>query len=492
MTAIKITTKITDLVGNGTTTECNIRVPTSNNFYITQPDANHVMLGVMRQRVYFGGKSEKWVYENFNCLTNTICSMMRPTTNERISMRGGWKTHYFQDMTTGKEIGNAIVAELKSKESEYSQEREQATSPVAIYYDVQGIETTLKSSILCSSGTTKSSVVVRYDAPAQMINVAILGTSGFTYYSFAIGEITEAQQLTFADAVYSAKYTMSILHTDAFSPDGNLLLCFDESADDDETYCKVVIVNKTISDKYSDLPSHKFATYGKMFGNNAITWSPGQILVKCYTGDLEFNLVTGVSKFIEFGVQNVNLVFKKWKTSSYEPYDSCAPSKINGLTWRVPSTKRARPLKTFVFEEEIVEHNYDFHWNVLNKSIPACNRSLEWILLFENDNVAVFKIGCRTIICFDKLLQFQPVIYQIPKKDGLEIVAVTRDSIYTQTYDDDEDEYGGNGGTIIVRTYKYNFVSRLESQLRFNSIPNPPKGCAFAIVGKFLEHQKKN
>jgi hypothetical protein len=487
MSATKITTKITDLVEKDTTTECNVRVPTSNTFYITQPTDDKVMLGYMHQRIYFGGKSKKWVYENIDCLTDTTFSKIKAATDEKISMRGGWKTYYFQD-PSGQMVGNAIVAELKSKASEYTTEQEQAPSPVAIYYDIQCVENPLNGSILCPSGTLKSNVIVRYDICAERLNVALLGTSDFTYYSFAIGEIPEARQLTFADAVYSAEYTIPVLHADAFSPDGNLLLCVDESADDDETYCKVIAVNKADA----GVPTHKFATFGKMFGNNIIKWYPGRIQVKCYTGDLEFNLITGESKFIEFGVQNVNLVFKKWKTSSYAPYDSCAPSKINGLTWRVPSTKRARPLKTFVFEDEIVEHNYDFHWNVLNKSIPASNRSLEWIMLFENDNVAIFKIGCRTIICFDKLLQFQPVIYQIPKKDGLEIVAITRSHIYSQTYMDDEDEYGGDGGTITVRTYKFNFVSRLESQLRFNSIPNPPKGCAFAIVGKFLEHQKKD
>ena len=491
MTATKITTKIINLTDNDTTTKSDIYVPTSNNFYFTQPTDDKVMIGVVRKRINFG-RGERWDYENIDCLSNQTFSNIQATSTEKLSLPGSWKTYYFQDTPSGSPIiGNAIVVELKNQETtRQSGAVQEESKPVAVYFDFNGQK---KGSILCPSGTVKSNVVVRYDSVTDRINLVILGVSGFTYHSFAIGETSAGRHLTFADAVYSDEYKLPVIQETAISPDGNMLLCYQETTESemDEPYCTIIVVGEKPAKRFEGLTSHRFMTFDKMFGNNVITWHPEQIQVKCFAGNLEFNLTTGGSKFIEFGVQNVNLVFTRWKTSGYAPYDTCKPAKIPGLSWRVPSSKRPKPLRTFVFEEEIVEHNYDFTWTKLNKSIPDSNHGLEWIMLFENDNVAIFKIGCRTIICFDKLLQFQPVIYQIPKTDGLEIAAVSRDRIYVQTYTDEDEEYGGNA-TITIKTYQYNFVNRIESLLRFYSVSEMFPPGAVSTIAKFLAHQKKD
>ena len=75
MTSTKISSKMITLP-SASCNSCDMRVPQSNNYQITQPDANSVALGVMTQCVYFGGKAEKWFYENIDCLTDTVDTLL--------------------------------------------------------------------------------------------------------------------------------------------------------------------------------------------------------------------------------------------------------------------------------------------------------------------------------------------------------------------------------------------------------------------------------
>jgi hypothetical protein len=145
-----------------------------------------------------------------------------------------------------------------------------------------------------------------------------------------------------------------------------------------------------------------------------------------------------------------------------------------------------------MFEDDI-QDSHEYMMTKINKSIPASNISLDWVLFFENDIVAVFKIGHRIIIGFDKLLRYQPVVYQIPKTtDYYDIVAITRDRIYTGTYMDDEDEYNSYGGQIIVMSYQFDFVDRIERFIRIDNLPGMPVSGVFNLITKFLALQKKN
>ena len=149
-------------------------------------------------------------------------------------------------------------------------------------------------------------------------------------------------------------------------------------------------------------------------------------------------------------------------------------------------------MRTFVFEDD-VQDEYDHLVTKLNKSIPAGNISLNWTMLFENDSIAVFKVGHRTVVGLDKLLQYQPVVYQLSKTtDYYDIVAVTKDHIYSSTFIDDDDEYGSFGGQIIVRSYQFDFAAQIERFIRIDKLPGMPVGGAFNLIAKFLAHQKKN
>jgi hypothetical protein len=530
MTSSKISSKIVELTPH---TSCEMRVPQSNNYYITQSPDGAVMLGVMHQRIYFGGQAEKWSYENVDCLTETCIASIKATNTERISMRGGWKTVYFQDAMTGNLTGSAIVAELKSSNADFDP-NDTTVPSVAIYFDIYGAHP-CKGSILCPIGTKRNSVVVRYDSLTSTINVIILGIDGFTYNSFGIHDFVAActgkgglgsdKQLTFADTSYSSELHYPVLNENAFSPDGNLMLIHHmPDSGDDEDYCSVEFIYKPLElsehkfktsaqdgdkfktsaqdgdkfktsaqdgDKFktSAQDGDKFKTYGKLCGNNQINWSPDQITVTCNSGHLVFNLVTGASQFVKEGVQNVNLHFKNWRRE-YQTQGHLYT--IKGLSWRVPSTGRSQPIRTFVFEDD-VQDEYEPGMTRINKSIPVGNISLDWALLFENDNVAIFKIGHRTVIGFDKLLQHQPIIYQLPKTtDYFDISAVTKDRIYASTFIDDDDEYGSFGGQIIVDSCKFDFAARIERFIRMDKLPNMPAGGASIMIAKFLVQQKKN
>jgi len=480
-------------------------VPQSNKYYITQSPNGAVMLGAMCQRVYFGGQAEKWSYENIDCLNDTCIASIKATNTEKISMHGGWKTVYFQDDMTGNLIGSAIVAELKSSNADFDP-NDTSLPSVAIYIDIYGARP-YKGSILCPSGTKRNSVVVRYDSLTSTINVIILGIDGFTYNSFGNLRFGSDKQLTFADACYSDELHYPVLNENAFSPDGNLMLIHHmPDSGDDEDYCSVELIVKTLElsegkfktstqdgDKFktSTQDGGKFKTYGKLCGNNQINWSPDQITVTCHSGHLVFDLVTGASQFVKEGVQNVNLHFKNWRRE-YQTQTQGHLYTIKGLSWRVPSNGRSQPIRTFVFEND-VQDEYKPGMTRINKSIPVGNISLDWALLFENDNVAIFKIGCRTIVGFDKLLQYQPIIYQLPKTtDYSHIVAVTYDRVYAFTFIDDDDEYGSFGGQVIVDSCKFDFAARIERFIRMSRLPNMPAGGASIMIAKFLEHQKKD
>lgn len=496
MTSTKISSKLITLP-LASCTSCEIHVPQSNNYQITQPDANSVALGVMSQQVYFGGKAEKWSYKNIDCLTNTEIASVKAINTERISMRGGWRTFYFDDIETGQQIGTSIVAELKNSAADFDPS-DTTPAQISIYFDIQGSHP-CKGTILCPIGIKRKNVVARYDSVAAVINVIILGIDSFTYHSFGTHEFIGNKQLTFADAMYSSEYNYSVLNENSFSPDGNLVLInypqhnlphSTVDTGDDEDYCSIALVNKRYGQLTESMAKYKFKTYGKLFGNNQITWSRNQITVMCYGGRLVFNLTSGESEFVEEGIQNVNLHFKNWRM---ERRAQGRLHTIKGLSWRVPSTGKPQPTRTFMFEDDI-QDNHEYMMTNINKSIPDSNISLDWVLFFENDSVAVFKIGHRIIIGFDKLLRYQPVIYQIPKTtDYYDIVAITRDRIYTSTFIDDEDEYGSCGGHIIVKSYQFDFAAQIERFIRIDKLPGMPVGDGtFNLIAKFLAHQKKN
>ena len=489
MTSSKICSKTVTLTNH---TSCQFMCH-NPIIYITQSPDGAVMLGVVQQQDHIDGQAERWSYKNIDCLTETCIASIKATNTERINMRGKWKTVYFQDTMTGNLIGSAIVTELKNSNTDF--ETNDTTAPsVAIYFDIYGA-CPYKGSILCPIGTNPDSVVVRYDSFTSTINVIILGIDGFTYNSFGIhdlvaectdkGGLITDKQLTFADASYSSELHYPVLNENAFSPDGNLVLIHHmPCSGEDEDYCSVELIHKAL-----ELSEHKFKTYGKLCGNNQINWSHDQITVTCNSGYLVFNLITGASQFVEEGIQNVNLHFKNWRRE-YQKQGHIYT--IKGLSWRVPSTGRSQPIRTFMFENDI-QDEYDSDMTRINKSIPAGNISLDWALLFENDNVAIFTIGHRTVIGFDKLLQHQPIIYQFPKTtEYLNICAVTYDRVYASTYIDDEDEYGNFGGQIIVRSYQFDFAARIERFIRMSRLPNMPTGGALSMITKFLVQQKKN
>lgn len=492
MTSTKISSKLITL-SFASCTSCDTWVPQSSNYQITQPDANSVALGVMSQSIYFGGKAEKWSYTNIDCGTDTEIASVKAINTERISMRGGWRTFYFNDIETGQQIGTAIVAELKNSAADYDP-TDTTPAQISIYFDIQGSHPG-KGTILCPIGTKRINIVAKYDSVAAVINVIILGIDGFTYHSFGINCFVADKPMIFTDAMYSSEYSYSGLNENSFSPDGNLVLLHNlphstTDSSDDEDYFSIALVNKKYGQLTESMAKYKFKTYGKLFCNNQITWSRDQITVMCYAGRLIFNLISGESGFVEEGIQNVNLHFKNWQIKRKARGHSYT---VKGLSWRVPRICRPQPMRTFMFEDDI-QDDHEYMMIKINKSIPASNISLDWALFFENDNIAVFKIGHKIIIGFDKLLHYQPVVYQLPKTtDYYDIVAITRDRIYTSTFIDDEDEYGGYGGQIKVLSYQFDFATQIERFIRIDKLPGMSVGGgAFNLIAKFLAHQKKN
>ena len=235
-------------------------------------------------------------------------------------MRGGWRTFYFNDIETGRQIGSAIVTELKSASADFDP-TDTTPAQVSIYFDIQLDPNPLMGSILCPIGTKRNSVIVKYNSMSGIINIIILGIDAFTYHSFDTREFIGTKQLTFADASYSEEYNYSVLHEDAFSPVGNLVLIHypqhnlphntaDSSVDED--YCTVVLVNQKYGQLTESMANYKFKTYGKLCGNNKIVWSRDTITVMCHAGRLVFNLTSGESEFVTEGIQNVNLHFKNF------------------------------------------------------------------------------------------------------------------------------------------------------------------------------------
>ena len=484
MTSTKISSKIIEM---SVDTTLNINVPTSHNYDITQSQDGGIRVGVLQQTVYFGGKTEKWSYTNIDIMTETDMAEIKSIANERISMITAWKTYYFQDATTSEQIGTAIVAELKTNNrGEYDASGKPITeiAPIVIYFDIQGSYPSY-GSIRCPIGTCKDNVVVRYDSLNFVINVIVLCAESFSYHSFDTRKLMSTDRLEFADANYFTRYVCRVLREDAFNPSGNLVLIY--HGYDESDFCSVELINKKYGRLSKELAGYQFPTHRKMCGNTKITWTHTSITVKCYSCQLVFDLATGVTTIISESTQNVNIHFKNWMEDFDKPPQ---PYMIKGLSWRVPAGQ-AQPTRTFEFVDEIRD-SYDPRFGKINKSIPTGYISLDWALLYENDNIAVFKIGSRTVIGFDKLLHYQPVIYHIPKtQDNREIIAVSRDHIYTYDFFDDEDEYGSYGGILTIRAYNFNFADRIDSLVRIAKFTEMQVGGAFTMVAKFLAHQKQ-
>jgi hypothetical protein len=484
MTSSKITTPIVEL-NNDEFVLCK-RVPNCFHFDITQPTPGKVMVGCLDKKRYFGISSPNWRYRQIDCQTGeTLTSFEYDNAISAKDFQYKWKTQYFYDGMNGFSIIGEERPRTPNSELELGQ--------TVIYYEVKGTTYLAKGRLLLDAGILPSQVNIMYDREYQKLNLVVVLGETLKWHAFHWDMINAGNPLTMADAELTCETQVSHwLGSDSISPNGNSVLVYNSDGD----YCQILCLRTGLMDAW------RFDAHQALFGTHTISWLDGEkprITINCYSGQLVFCLTTGKSEFIKQSIQTVSVRVANWKYS-YSPNKT---RTINGLQWRMPSGVRGQPHRTFELDGILFKDEYDTRYGKTNKSIPRGNIGLDSVLMFENDFVAVFLIGSRTVIGFDKgvrslpnkQLLVQPVIYQLSEKfKNCTICAITQDRIYAYLMDEDDyEDYGYYGyyGDFNIFNFPYQFTNQVSSLARLAKITGIPI-CAERIIHGFLAQQKKD
>lgn len=129
--------------------------------------------------------------------------------------------------------------------------------------------------------------------------------------------------------------------------------------------------------------------------------------------------------------------------------------------------------------------NRDYHERVTDL-ISYQNTNLTNILL-ETDTYIVFKIGERTIICFDKLFEFPPEVIQFPASfRNMEILSVSPSKIYTITSIEEIDE--NIEDEICILPFKYPIHLEKLRKLK-NLMPRIPHGLDLNFFRTYIKEK---
>lgn len=475
MASIKITSQVVELKTHNYVLSKRV----SNSFYfnITQPKPNEVIVGCLDKKPNFGSSLPNWRYKHFNCQTEEILTSFEYDKN--VSSKDfdkKWNTQYFKDGLNGF----AIIGE----ERQITHNMEKEPSQTVINFEVINNTTDgTKGKILLDEGILPNQVILRYDHVEHCLNLVLEAVDKLKLYSFNWDKISSGKPLAMLDAVFINETPIrNWLGPDSISPDGYSILVY--NTDDD--YCQIQQL------RTGQLDAGKFDAHQALFGTHTINWmntdTTQKITISCYSGQLIFDLTVGKSEFAKQSIQNVSVRFANWKYY----YSSDKDRTITGLQWRMPYGVRAQPHLTFELDDILFKDEYETRYGKANKSIPRGNVNLDATLMFENDFVAMFLIGARTVIGFDKFLQYAPVVYQLSEKfKDYTICAITQDKIYAYLMEEDDYEDYGYYGDFIVINFPYQFANRTASLSRFSKAPGIPFG-AVRIISRFLAQQKKD
>ena len=475
MASSKITSPVVEL-NNNEFVLCK-RVPNCFHFDITQPTPGKVMVGCLDKKPNFGSSTPNWRYRHFDCQTgNTMTTFEYDSAISAKDFEDKWKTQYFYDGMNGF----AIIGEERTR----THNPEQEPGQTVIYYQVNDPSDGSKGIIHLDAGILPSHVIIRYDREHHKLNLVVVSGNSLKWYGFDVDMIDDGNPLTTADAEFTQDTQVSNwLGPDSISPDGNSVLVYNNDGD----YCQLLRLQTGQADR------HQFNSHQALFGTHTINWLADpeiRITISCYTGQLVFDLASGLSEFVKQSIQTVSIRMLNWKHS----YSADKDRSIKGLQWRMPSGVRGQPHWTFELDCVLFKDEYDTRFGRTNKSIPRGNIGLDGTLMFENDYVAVFLIGARTVICFDKgkLHQQSPVVYQLSEKfKNYTICAITQDRIFAYLMDEDDYEDYGYYGDFNIINFPYQFTNRITSLSRLALVPGIPHGAERSI-NKFLGHQKKD
>ena len=456
MASSKITSPVVEL-NNEEFVLCK-RVPNCFNFDITQPTPEKVMVGCLDKKPNFGSSTPNWRYRHIDCQTGeTLTSFEYDSAISTKDFCDKWKTQYFYDGMNGF----AIIGEERTR----THNPEQEPGQTVIYYEVNGPTDLTNGRLLLDAGIQPSQVIIRYDREHHKLNLVVVSGDTLKWYGFNWDMIDAGNPLTTADAEFTQETQVSNwLGPDSISPDGNSVLDYNSDGD----YCQLRRLQTGQAD------GHQFNSHQALFGRHTINWLA--------------DLASGRSEFVKQSIQTVSIRVLNWKHS----YSSDKDRSINGLQWRMPSGVLAQPHRTFELVGILFKDEYDIMLGKTNRSIPHSNIGLDATLMFENDFVAVFLIGARTVIGFDKLLQHPPVVYQLSEKfKNYTICAITQDRITAYWMEEDDYEDYGFYGDFNILHFPYQFTNRITSLSRLALVPGIPHGAERSI-NKFLGHQKKD
>jgi hypothetical protein len=454
------------------------RISNSFNFNITQATPEIARIGLLTTKPNFDSAVPKnWIYNNIDCQSGDTKVMFEyDSVVSKKDFGSKWHTQYFNDGLNGF----AIIGVEKQMTIEENPDEIQTV----IYGNL--VDTTTngtKFSIRFESGILPHHVIIRYDIAELNLNLVVLSTGNTaTFHSFSHDMVLSGNPLTLSNADFTHEFVVkNWLGPSAISPNGCSMLVYDNTCD----YCQIMCL-RTL-----EFSEHKFKAYDNLFGTHTIHWMSGDepiIRIDCYSGQLIFNTVIGNSEFVKHNIQTVLIRVKHWKYI----YSSNKQRTIHGLQWRMPAGVCAQPMRTFEIDELPCNDEYDIMYAKTNKSIPRGNIGLDGVLMFENDFVAVFQIGSRTVIGFSKQLQQSPVIYQLADKfKDYTICAITSTRIIAYILEEDNYEDYGFYGHLAVISFPYKFTTRITSLSRLAKVPAIPFG-ALRIITKFLEQQKKD
>lgn len=480
MPPTKISTSVVEL-NNDEFVMCK-RVPNCFNFVITQPTPDTVMAGCLDKKPLFGGSAPRWRYRHIDCqIGQTLTSFEYNSAVSTKDFRDKWRTQYFYDGNSGF----AIIGE----ESTNSFYQENEPKQTVIYYEVNVSTVLVKGRIQFDEGILPNQIVVRYDREKCQLNLVVVATgivvatgNILKWYGYSQDKIASGKPLSLSDYDYALETQVKHwLGPDSISPDGQTVLVYNRDCD----YCQLI---RLYNGEFDDM---KWTAHKALFGEHTINWLAEpelRIIINCYLGQIVFDMADGQSKFVKHSIQTVSVRFANWKYK----YSGDDTRTIQGLQWSMPNGVRAQPHRTFELEGILFKDDYDPSLGNTNKSIPHNKIGLDATLMFENDFVAIFLIGARTIIGFDKFIQHSPVVYQLSEKfKDYTICAITQDRITAYFMEEDDYEEYGYYGDFNVLNFPYQFARRITSLSRFAKVPEIPFGASRAISG-FLSQQKKD
>ena len=473
MASNKITSSVVELK-NGEFVMCN-RVPNCFNFAITQPTPKTVIVGCLYKKPNLGKYTPNWRYRHIDCqIGQTLTSFEYDSAVSTMDLFKKWKTQYFYNGSSGF----AIIGEEEEKPNQEKNLRQ-----TVIYYEVNCAIGFVKGRIQFDEGILPNQIVVRYDRDKYQLNLVVVASDNtLKWYGFSQDKIASGKPLSLSDYDYALETQVKHwLGQDSISPDGQTVLVYNCDGD----YCQLL---RLYNGELDDL---KWTAHKALFGKHTINWFAEpelRIIINCYLGQIVFDMADGQSKFVKHSIQTVSVRFANWKYK----YSGDDTRTIQGLQWPMPNGVRAQPHRTFELDGILFKDEYDPSLGNTNKSIPHSKIGLDATLMFENDFVAIFLIGARTIIGFDKFIQHLPVVYQLSEKfKDYTICAITIDRITAYFMEEDDYEDYGYYGDFNVLNFPYQFAKQITCLSRLALVPGIPIGAERAI-SMFLCNQKKD